>query len=54
MFDYSFGIAILAFGCLIILSMIVMIILKPATYFHEVDFKIKFGSLIEGINISSG
>ena len=54
MVDYSFGIAILAFGGLIISSMIVMIILKPATYFREIDFRIKFGSLFEGIKLSSG
>ena len=54
MVDFTLSISILVIGGLLILSMIGMIIVKPVNYFLEIDFQVKFGSLFEGIKISSG
>jgi hypothetical protein len=34
--------------------MIAMIIMKPVNYFLGIDFKNKYGSLFEGIKLTSG
>ena len=54
MVDFALSIMILVVGGLLILSMAAMIIMKPVNYFLAIDFQAKFGSLFEGIKISSG
>ncbi len=52
-FDYDFGIGILFVGAITILGTLIFIIAKPAAFFMREDFRLKFGSLFEGLNLKA-